>query len=300
MTMARNKTFILFAVLVSVLLIGSFFIQNAKQPSESPEPFAQESLPEETAAPSVTQAAEVATEPAVEETVETVPAQISLNVDSGAFQKTHECIATDQKMDYYLFLPENAVEDMPLIIFLHGVGQVGHVEGLEDYGLMESATDIYGWDFPFIAISPCTWVKSWTLDYVYLTLKDLIDSVADTYCVDKDRIIITGHSLGALGVWHMVQTYGDYFSAAVPVSGNPKKTPAEEGFLNVPVWAFAGGAGSSYESQCQWHMGKAVKQITDFGGQAQLTVYDNLDHIQMKTAPYSLETIEWMLAQGTD
>lgn len=292
--MFRTSTF-LSAVLAAYLLFGFPFVQNAEQPSE-----VLEILAEETIASGVTEATEAPTEPATDETVETVPAQISLNVDAGAFQKNHKCVATDQKMDYYLFLPENAVEDMHLIIFLHGVGQVGHVEGLEDYGLIDCAIDIYGWDFPFIAISPCTWVKSWTLDYVYLTLKDLIDSVADTYCVDKDRIIITGHSLGALGVWHMVQTYGDYFSAAVPISGNPKKPPAEEMFMNVPVWAFAGGAGSSYESQCQWQMGKAVKQINGFGGQAQLTVYADLDHVQMLTAPYTFEIIEWMLAQGTD
>ena len=120
-------------------------------------------------------------------------------------------------MEYYTFIPENATENMPLVIFLHGDGEVGRIWALENNAMMTSVREIYGNSFPFIAIAPCTRSETWIDWTIPDTLMNLIEYVVTTYCIDTDHIIITGHSRGAVGVWYYINTYGDYFSAAVPI-----------------------------------------------------------------------------------
>lgn len=50
-------------------------------------------------------------------------------------------------------------------------------------------------------------------------LYSLINEVVDSKKINKNKIVIIGHSLGADGAIYMANTYTDYFSAAVILSG---------------------------------------------------------------------------------
>ena len=50
-------------------------------------------------------------------------------------------------------------------------------------------------------------------------LSDLLDEIVEKYKVDKDRIYVTGLSMGGYGVWDAIQRYPRRFAAAVPVCG---------------------------------------------------------------------------------
>ena len=199
-------------------------------------------------------------------------------------------------LDYYLFIPENAVENMPLIIFLHGIGEVGQVDLLEDHGMIKKAKEIYGDSFPFIALSPCTNTTSWTKYAVPDTLKALIDDIAVKCKIDPDRIIITGHSLGAIGTWNMVSLYGDFFSAAVPISCGIDQPMDYANCANVPIWAFAGTVGE-YEVNYNNAMHHIVDRIVSYGGNVRITVLSGADHEMTLLAPYTPEFFQWMLEQ---
>jgi len=71
----------------------------------------------------------------------------------------------------------------------------------------------------------------------------LIRSVVETRAIDKDRIYITGQSMGGGGTWGMIAFSPATFAAAVPVCGPCSVTTApkivEHG---VAVWAFHGAA----------------------------------------------------------
>lgn len=240
-----------------------------------------------------TEAPETATVP-----LETVP--VLLNEEPGTYIETFFANTTDYVMDYCLFMPEMPVEGMPLIVFLHDGKEVGNVNALKDIGMISQAKQIYGDDFPFIGIAPCTWTDSWTADDISVTLKELIDSVAEKYFVDKDHIVVAGHGIGALGVWNVVGTYGDYFSAAAPISGKIKSFDAAK-CAEVPIWAFTGDAdavnATKYEESAEYYMEKAVARINEVGGQAMLTVLEGSSKNDMLTKPYSAELFKWMLEQ---
>ena len=55
--------------------------------------------------------------------------------------------------------------------------------------------------------------------------------------IDADRIYAAGFSMGAFGVWEMLQRYPDLLAAAVPVSGGGD-TEAILNAKDVPVWSY--------------------------------------------------------------
>lgn len=275
-----------------VILISLFLCTGCSEKNDLPQ---SETLP----TPSFTDAIQntesqiVVTEP-TSPTEPSVDAPKLLNAEPGAHQMRFEM--GEEYMDYYLFVPDNPVENMPIVVFLHGSVEIGHVELLENYGIVSVVYDIYGDDFPFLLLLPCTHKPSWTGNGVPETLVGLIDEVTETYRADKAHIGITGHSLGSVGTWKIVSLYSDYFSAAVPISCGIDEPIDLERCSKVPIMAFAGTVGAD-EKNYNPAMHKLIDSINQVGGDAKMCVIDGADHEAMVTAAYTKELFDWMLSQ---
>ena len=212
----------------------------------------------------------------------------------------YECYYSDEYDDflnYYVHIPEDAVVNMPLIVYLHGDGEVNRPHALPERGLKNFATKVYGEAYPFLILEPNTRTKSWINGCIPELLIGLIDRITERYSINVDKIILTGHSRGAIGVWDLISTYPEYFSAAVPVS-----SPHGNGHIDyikaagVPVWTFAGDIGGT-ERWYHKYLAQNVDQITVCGGYGKFTVLNGCDHSHTRGAAYVEETFEWMLAQ---
>jgi poly(3-hydroxybutyrate) depolymerase len=121
----------------------------------------------------------------------------------------------------------------PLIIFLHGSGEVGDgVDGLNNLITTALPQKIaQGWDpqavnpadgqnYQFIVISPqAPWASHWSYQYGHLhwILKDVINR----YRIDTTRIYVTGLSAGGAGTWSCVTNGPEAarkFAAIVPIA----------------------------------------------------------------------------------
>lgn len=244
----------------------------------------------------------IVTEPPVtfEPTIPTEPPEPtipSLGETPGSRLESYYSEEYEDYLNYYLHIPQDAVEGMPLIVYLHGDGEVNDPHSLPERGISKFVREIYGEDFPFILLEPNTRIESWTAGNIPKLLFDLINRVAICYSVDMDKIILTGHSRGAIGVWDMISIYGGFFSAAVPVS-----SPHQKGHIDyikaaeVPVWTFAGDIGST-ERWYHKYLAQNVDQISVLGGFGKFTILKSCDHGEAKIAAYVEETFEWMLAQ---
>lgn len=222
--------------------------------------------------------------------------ELSLPMEPGSYLMKYSGENTSDYLDYYLFIPKNAKIDMPVIVFLHGDGEVGKVDRLENYGMIAGAREIYGEEFPFIAISPCTRIYSWTEGVIPETLIGLINETIDLCSADPDRIILTGHSRGAMGVWYLISNYGDYFAAAVPVSCGTDAALNYDMCKQVPVLAMAGTSGDM-EIQFQEEMRRIVRNLTEAGGKAELILLPDCEHKDTSKTAYTEETFRWMLEQ---
>ena len=218
-----------------------------------------------------------------------------LGIPAGDYQKRFDCEENGQWLDYYVFVPENACEGLPLIIYLHGDGMTSRLDWLPDHDIAKMAKEAYGYDFPFILLTPNNRYPEWYNGGMNVTLKNLIDTVAADYKCDLSKIIITGHSRGAIATWQMADEFGTFFSCAVPVSCGANKIHGEN-FIGVPVNAFV-GTGEMDQSCYRRDMKYFVELINSAGGQASLTEIEGHDHDTMCTAPYTKELFEWMISQ---
>jgi predicted peptidase len=62
----------------------------------------------------------------------------------------------------------------------------------------------------------------------------LLDMVMARYAIDKNKVVVTGYSMGGAGTWHFAEKFPERFSAAIPVAGRP---PASASGWRLPVLA---------------------------------------------------------------
>ncbi len=216
-----------------------------------------------------------------------------LGVDSGTYTNSFTS-SMGKNMNYYAYVPNNAKEGMPLIVYLHGDNAVGNFGYLKNSEMAACVKKTYGDDFPFIFIQPNTEVTSWSSDGRLDTLAELIQNVATEYKCDPNKIILTGASRGGIGAWEMANAYPDMFSAFVPVSGHCNSLNLN-GLSGISTMAF-----SSPSESDDWNysnMKSNVKQINDAGGNATFVSMDNYNHGNIIKGVYVDETFDWMISQ---
>ncbi len=219
-------------------------------------------------------------------------------------QQAHQLavrISRTVKLDYWLHLPDGYGEDAsvswPLIIFLHGMGERGSdLTLVKKHGIPKVAEQ--GPDLPFVAVSPqCPLDSVWT-DQID-ALDALYRNIARHYAIDRDRVYLTGLSMGGYGTWHWATLRPRRFAAIVPICGGamaPYGYPERVAVLNdVPVWAFHGARDQVVplaESQ------KLVDVLERAGGNVRLTVYPEAGHDAWTETYANPELYAWLLAQS--
>lgn len=194
------------------------------------------------------------------------------------------------ELDYWLNVPENATDGMPLVVFLHGSGERGSSNAVKR---LPQTQYIAKTSRPYIAVAPALKKDgSWSNSSTQKTVKSIIDKTVADYQVDKKRIYLVGFSLGAVGTWKMVNNYPDFFAAAVPISGGEGSSKAEN-FRHTKIYAAAGGK----ESGTSAKMKSFVDKINRAGGSATMTVYPGKNHSGMQNSIDYDEIFNWLLKQ---
>ena len=192
---------------------------------------------------------------------------------------------------------------MPLIIFLHGAGEVGHGEsGYKTRGL----TGIIGnWPlerFNAYIISPSLRSGSWAGPYLKDQLQKTLDIFIKNHNVDTNKIIICGHSLGGIGTQYMAYELQDYFSAQVIVSGYNVATDISQ--ITIPTRAYVGQ--KTYGEDPNSENYTLTRLMDVFGEEA---IYNlQTSHVSALKMAFTLDEdennrsdlLEWMFAQSKD
>lgn len=198
-------------------------------------------------------------------------------------------------LSYEIFFPEDYSEkeqDLPLLIFLHGAGERGtNIDDVNTYALPNLISE--GMELPAVVLCPqCPWEFVW--DNLVRDLKALIDCTVEKYGISKDRICITGASMGGFGTWTMGMCYPGFFSAIAPVAGGGMswRTP---NLKTTPVFAVHGDSDTTVPFVYSQLMVNAVNKN---GGNAQLIVLPGFEHGNgIEYAYEHTELINWILAQ---
>ena len=220
--------------------------------------------------------------------------------------------ATDgAKLPYRLLKPAviEPGKKYPLVVFLHGAGERGDdnkaqlKNGVGAFSKADSREK-----YPCFVFAPqCPKEKKWVdMEWGGATgtapedpgpMEPLVlgamDSLAEEFAIDRDRIYVTGLSMGGFGTWDLITRHPEKFAAAVPVCGGGDKEKADAA-KPVPVWAFHGLADNVVMPVRTQDM---VAGLRAAGGTAALTEYPGVAHDSWTMAYSEPNLLQWIFAQ---
>jgi predicted peptidase len=196
--------------------------------------------------------------------------------------------------NYLLFLPETYGKDKkrwPLILYLHGSGERGSdFNRLKKLGLPKKVEQDP--KFPFIVLSPqCPAGRFWSDIDVTLMVIAMLGEVCKKYQVDKDRIYLTGLSMGGHGTWWLAQQFPNQWAAIAPICGWGNPYLAQR-LKNIPAQVYHGGKDRNVPIGLAKMM---VSTLESAGGQVEMVVYPNEGHVIWERAYADPKLYQWLL-----
>lgn len=193
----------------------------------------------------------------------------------------------------------------PLIVYLAGSGQVGDDNVSQLAGRAQGALRLFdeaerrGIDLVFVA--PQAPTDYWKPADVLA----VVDDVQARFGTSPRRVILTGVSSGATGVWDALKARPDRFAAAVPMSGMTE-TAGLAAIRDVPEWVFH--AADDNDTDVEKGYGGAmvgsravVRALRAAGGRPCYTEYVHgprpATHVIWPRAYATPGLLDWMLRQ---
>jgi len=178
----------------------------------------------------------------------------------------------DDHVNYLLYVPpgDQPASGWPTILFLHGSEQRGdNPSMLEDLAILAFADRVGG--FPFAAILPqCPRGEHWSPG----VLRQVLDTVEAEVPVDRNRVYLTGFSMGGYGTWQTAAAMPGVFAAIAPLCGL-SDLPDIPHLVGIPAWVFHGARDRNVPSSESVRMVSALRQA---GGDPRFTVYPDQAH----------------------
>jgi len=204
-------------------------------------------------------------------------------------------VTQTKALDYLIALPKgyDAHGDaVPLILFLHGAGERGdNVDRVKAWGPPKMIED--GHDFGAIVVSPQCPAESWWTEELDV-LVALLDRIEEQYNVDKDRIYVTGLSMGGYGTFALAARQPERFAAIVPICGGGNLFEARK-LSRLPMWVFHGEDDNVVPVEESHRM---VRFANERGGEhAKLTTYPGVGHNSWSNAYGDQAMWAWLFEQ---
>lgn len=201
-------------------------------------------------------------------------------------------ITVKVKANYLLYLPEEygkGDKAWPLVLFLHGAGESGNdLEKVKKHGPPKLIAA--GKKFPFIVVSPQSPGFGWDA----MTLNALLDDLMASYKVDRDRIYLTGLSMGGFGTWTLAAAHPEKFAAIAPICGGGNPADAKK-IKDLPIWVFHGAKDRTVPPSRSEAMVKALKGAG--AEHVQFTLYPEAGHDSWTETYNNPDFYEWLLKQ---
>ena len=189
------------------------------------------------------------------------------------------------EVKYYLYVPDygQEVENLPVMLYMHGAGMEDTGEQMVTYGCLGEALQKKTVTPSGIIAIP--YVRNGHLyeskDY-RKALAELPVQVCKDYNGDKNRISCGGVSYGAVTAYRLVNENPGEFSAVVNACGAEEVTSA---FKGVKVWNFS-GLGNTGNHTSKGYVGRQTEAVKKAGGEAKFTQLDTYAHTNVGTLTF--------------
>ena len=147
-------------------------------------------------------------------------------------------------LPYLLIGPKDADpnEELPVLVYLHGGGERGGNQNtLLNVGPGKIMQE---WDltnFRGYVICPQLTDKNgtWNNEKIETQMRQMLNNFESTHAVNKDKVVIAGHSLGGIGAVYFADKMSDVFSRAAVLSGF-RTGNVNLSDIKIPIKAYVG------------------------------------------------------------
>lgn len=206
-----------------------------------------------------------------------------------------EVIDGGYEFNFVIKYPEGFYREnkkFPLIVLLHGAGERGNgrdeLNKVEVHGFSKIFTEEKNYECALV-MPQCEENSFWAAKVQ--SIMKFTEQIAENYPIDKDRIYLTGISMGGYGTWYTAMAYPDKFAAIAPCCGGGM--PWNAGVLKMPVWAFHGSCDEVVAPYNSIDMVNAMKKC---GYEPKLTVFEGVGHNSWDYT-FDEELLNWLLQQ---
>ena len=207
-------------------------------------------------------------------------------------------LETHQGLPYRFLLPDRydpSRNRYPLVVYLHGSAERGN----DTVSHLKNGVEVLR-QWPVIAVAPqCpredTFGGSWYggESATQRTVVSLVRELSNRRSVDAGRISLIGYSMGAIGLWDVLQRERQLFAAAVPIAGDLNPESAR-GLVDFPIWAFHGERDRVVRNESIRRVAALMKHL---GGLFRYTELPGVGHDSWQGAFGNAELMPWLLAQ---
>ncbi len=207
------------------------------------------------------------------------------------------------EFNYQIYIPPQiqSEQNLPVIIFLHGIGQRGSGGILPTEGTSGAVVRHYFAQVPAIVLLPqCRQGSYWSDTVMEEMVMNTVAQTIREFGTDEKRIYLIGVSMGGYGVWHFASRYPKKFAALVSICGGSSiRTGDRFNALarrvgETPAWLFHGADDrvvSVSESR------QIVKALEANGGNVKYNEYAGVGHNVWFNVFGEKDLLPWLLTQ---
>ena len=193
---------------------------------------------------------------------------------------------------FIAYIPDNLSDKPALLIQLHGAGERGNggtdLDKVLVHGFPKIVNDSNIKDCIFV-FPQCPNDSFWVAKIE--SIKKFIDELVNKFSVDRDRIYLSGLSMGGFGTWYTAMAYPDLFAAIAPCCGSGMAWNA--GVLKMPIWAFHGLNDSVVSPR---HTIEMIEKLKESNPELKYDLYEGVGHDSWRLA-FSEQLLNWFLSQ---
>ncbi len=207
----------------------------------------------------------------------------------------------DFKYQVYVPAQLNSLQNLPLIVFLHGIGQRGSGGFVPVEGTSGALARHYLAQVPALILLPqCRLGSYWSDPLMEKMVMQQLTQTVEEFGADVKRVYLTGVSMGGYGVWHFALRHIEKFAALISICGGSPATigsrfsPIGEKVGKTPAWLFHGADDKIVPVSESRQIVEALKAN---GGNVKYNEYPGVGHHVWMNALTEKELMPWLLAQ---
>lgn len=208
-----------------------------------------------------------------------------------------------ESFNYQAYIPPQIknTENMPVIVFLHGIRERGVGGFIQKEGMFSTIVKQYLKQIPAIVLLPqCHPGKYWSDAAMDRMVMLAIEQTVEEFRADSKRLYLIGVSMGGYGVWHFGSAYPQKLAALVsicggsPVVSGDRFSSIAQKIGKTPAWLFHGAEDKVVPVSESRELVKALKANNN---DVKYNEYAGVGHNVWLNALGEKELMPWLLAQ---